>query len=98
MADYKRTGQIESLIEYNVYGNPGDKEPMIIGRVVTVSNVRAGFEEVATFKNNDDGAQYAAYVDELKLRAARYDMILDYYKKSEMVNLNNLLKRLVDPK
>ncbi len=85
-------------MEYNCYGRQEDKEKMIIARVVTVEAVRAGFETIAVFNTNDDGAQYSAYVEELKLRAARYDMILDYFKKGEVGHIDNLLKRCSEPK
>jgi hypothetical protein len=83
----KGHGQVDATIEYNVYGQQHDKEKMIIARVLTVVAVRAGFEPIAEFKTNDDGAQYAAYVEQLKSSAARYDMLAEKFREDPKLAL-----------
>ncbi len=98
---YKRVGQIESLVEYNVYGDAASAtklEPMFIGRVITVGNHRAGFEPIADFKTPDDGAQYSAYVEEIKLKAARFDLLLDLLSQYGPDRALEQMRRFMEPK
>lgn len=85
-------------VEYNVYGLQQDDKPMMIGRVVTVGNVRAGVEDVATFKTNDDGAQFAQYLDQLRTAAIRYDMLIEKFKEGDIQAVNTWLRRFSDAK
>ena len=69
-----------ALIEFHIYGSLehslNTKEPMTLGRVVTLGKHQAGFETIATFKTPDDAVQFGLYLAELRaaLASAEYEL------------------------